>query len=284
MRHFCFLVLGIFVPQSIQAQNVRPAKQDVQPFSIGEVRTLRSAILGEDRVLNIYLPAGYNAVDTARYPVVYLLDGSADEDFIHIAGLYQFCAFPWVARAPASIVVGIANVDRRRDYTFPTSVAADRPSFPTAGGSAAFIRFLEEELQPYIARSYRTSAQRTIIGQSAGGLLATEILMKKPRLFTHYLIVSPSLWWDDGSLLGAPLDAYSVAAADVRVYIAVGKEGLAPSAKPHVMEVDIALMAERLKSAPRAAARVQHDYFPAENHATLLHTAAMAGLQWLHGK
>jgi len=32
-----------------------------------------------------------------------------------------------------------------------------------------------------------------IIGQSLGGLLASEILMKKPELFNKYVIISPSL-------------------------------------------------------------------------------------------
>ncbi|MBK7752480.1 MAG: hypothetical protein IPI41_07700 [Flavobacteriales bacterium] len=55
----------------------------------GEVRQLRSVALGQDRVLNIYLPDGYRDT-TATYPVIYVLDGSANEDFPHIAGLVQY--------------------------------------------------------------------------------------------------------------------------------------------------------------------------------------------------
>ena len=43
--------------------------------------------LAEYRVLNIYLPEGYNKMDTVKYPVIYLLDDSANEDFIHIVGV-----------------------------------------------------------------------------------------------------------------------------------------------------------------------------------------------------
>src|SRR6478736_4812087 len=64
-----------------------------QPFVIGQIDELSSTILNEKRTLNIYLPEGYKDQDSLKYPVVYLLDGSANEDFIHVVGLVQFSAF-----------------------------------------------------------------------------------------------------------------------------------------------------------------------------------------------
>ncbi len=58
-----------------------------EPFSIGENFTFHSKMLDEDRQVNIYLPNGYSKDSARTYPVIYLLDGSKDEDFIHIAGL-----------------------------------------------------------------------------------------------------------------------------------------------------------------------------------------------------
>ncbi|MDP4913200.1 MAG: alpha/beta hydrolase-fold protein [Saprospiraceae bacterium] len=58
-----------------------------KPFILGVIDEIYSKELSENSVLNIYLPAGYNKNDTVKYPVIYLLDGSADEDFIHIVGL-----------------------------------------------------------------------------------------------------------------------------------------------------------------------------------------------------
>ena len=74
-----------------------------KPLIIGEIDEIQSAILLEKRTLNIYLPDGYNVNDTIKYPVVYLLDGGTDEDFIHITGLYQFNSFPWINRVQPSI-------------------------------------------------------------------------------------------------------------------------------------------------------------------------------------
>jgi predicted alpha/beta superfamily hydrolase len=257
--------------------------QTKKPFVLGEIRELQSAELGEKRILNIYLPAGYEQDSEARYPVIYLLDGSADEDFIHIVGLVQFNNFPWIDRVPKSIVVGIANVDRRRDFTFPTSIAEDRKSFPTAGRSERFIRFLENELQPFIEKNYRTSNARMLIGQSLGGLLATEILLKKPRLFDKYIIISPSLWWDDGSLLDQKSEIFEQGfSPKTDIYIGVGKEGLTPGRRPRVMEVDANLLADRLRKTKSPNVRVYFDYLPEEDHATITHSAVFNAFRLLY--
>lgn len=168
-----------------------------EPFSIGETKKVKSIILNEERTLNIYLPNGFDKEKI--YPVIYLLDGSVDEDILHVSGLVHF--FNLMYEMPEFIIVGIGNVDRKRDFTFPTDIEALKKEYPTTGHSAKFIEFITNELQPYIESNYKTNSTKYLIGQSLGGLLACEILLKKPELFTHYLITSPSLWWDDESLL-----------------------------------------------------------------------------------
>ncbi len=71
-----------------------------------------------------------------------MLDGSADEDFIHIVGLVQFNSFEWINHLPKSIVLGIATVDRKRDFTFPTNIEEDKKIIQNSGHSEMFIRFL----------------------------------------------------------------------------------------------------------------------------------------------
>lgn len=79
-----------------------------KPFVLRTVHTIQSNELSETRVLNIYLPEGYTHDDNSRYPVIYLLDGSADEDFIHVSGIVQFFNFPWVNNA------GVVHCSRHR--------------------------------------------------------------------------------------------------------------------------------------------------------------------------
>ena len=256
-----------------QTPKTRPP-ENAKPFVLGEIQEVQSKVLAEKRILNVYLPEGYTRNDTARYPVIYLLDGSADEDFIHVVGLVQFNTFDWIAQLPKSIVVGIATVDRRRDFTFPTTIAEDRKKYPTAGHSDRFIAFLETELQPFVERTYKTRGAKTLIGQSLGGLLATEILFKKPALFTKYIIVSPSLWWDNGSLLDqTPQIGKDTFSQPTDVYIGVGKEGLTPTATPWVMVVVANVLADKLKATGSKAVKVAFDYLPEEDHATIMHQA-----------
>lgn len=245
-------------------------------FVLGRVETLQSGALKEGRVLNVYLPDGYVEGDTGRYPVIYLLDGSANEDYVHIVGLVQFMNM--MGLMPEMVVVGIANVDRRRDFTFPTTVEQDKVDFPTTGGSGAFIQFLGDELIPFVEKHYRSNGTRVLIGQSLGGLLATEILLKRPELFSHYMIVSPSLWWDKESLLAGAEEVFAELPEGVKgVYISVGKEG-------KVMEGDARRLLKLLKGAKRPGLQVEFGYLPKEDHATILHRSIHIGFELLFGK
>jgi predicted alpha/beta superfamily hydrolase len=275
-----------FLTTLIYGQTTKTRQQEnARPFVLGEIREIQSRVLAEKRILNIYLPEGYTQNDTIHYPVIYLLDGSADEDFIHIAGLVQFSSFDWIGQVPKSIVVGIATVDRRRDFTFPTTIAEDKKKYPTTGQSGKFIAFLETELQPFVEKGYKTSGSKTIIGQSLGGLLATEILFKKPALFTKYIIVSPSLWWDNGSLLDhLPQILKDSFVQPTDIYIGVGKEGLTPTATPRVMEVDANVLADKLKSTRSKTVKVVFDYLPEEDHATIMHQAVSNAFRRIYSK
>lgn len=232
-----------------------------QGFMIGEIVDFHSTVLNEDRKLNIYLPNGYSLNSDKTYPVIYLLDGSKDEDFIHISGLVQFCSYSWINMIPESIVVGIENVDRKRDFCFPTTIAQDKIDFPTTGGSEAFMNFIETELQPYIEKAYKVKDEKTIIGQSLGGLLATEILAKKPDLFDKYIIVSPSLWWDGQSLLDKEFASYE---GSKSIYITVGEEG-------RVMKRDAKSLYKKLKKSDNPTTFLEHHFLKEQDHGDALH-------------
>jgi hypothetical protein len=276
VRSFCLFVLMVMGFVAVAQK----------PFVMGEVVELESKQLGEKRTINIYLPEGYKDSDTAKYRVIYLLDGSANEDFPHIAGLVQFYEMMWLM--PKIIVVGIANVNRKCDFTFPitaengkaaaTGKADKWAAFfekemqnPAAGGSEQFMAFVEQELQPYVTTHYRT-AQRTLIGQSLGGLMATEFLAQRPHLFDDYIIVSPSLWWGHEWLIK---QVTPEKLTNKTVYIAVGKEG-------DVMEHDAEQLAKRLQQ--NKATNVIFRPFERETHATILHNAVYDAFRTLYSK
>ena len=244
------------------AQNL-PEKLNETEFSIGKSITVKSSLLDEARTLNIYLPESYSENISKTYPVIYLLDGSKNEDFIHISGIVQFGSFSWINMISESIVVGIGNVDRKRDFTYPSQNKLDQKEFPTSGKSGNFITFLENELQPFIDSNYRTTSTKTIIGQSLGGLLATEILLKKPHLFDNYIIASPSLWWDDEKLLNIEPIIYQ---SNKSIYIAVGKEG-------EVMERTAKALYSKLNQDKKKNTKLYYEFLVDKTHGDVLHIA-----------
>jgi predicted alpha/beta superfamily hydrolase len=258
MKQFTLLFALVFHLLNSYSQN-----NHAKAFTIGETIEFRSQILQENRTLNIYLPDSYKKDSAVNYPVIYLLDGSRHEDFVHIAGLVQFCSFPWLKFIPETIVVGIGNIDRKKDFTFPTTVPEDKASFPTTGASANFMEYIEKEVKPMMEKEYKVDKQGTLIGQSLGGLLATEILLKKPQLFEKYIIISPSLWWDKESLLNLTPEKFRT---DRTVYIAVGKEG-------EMMERVADRLYKQLKSASPGNDRLYFRFFEDKNHGDALHLA-----------
>jgi len=258
MKRIKMIVLFALLPLlGLKAQSIVE-----NPLSIGEVVEIDSKILSEKRRLNIYIP---NDEKERQFDVIYLLDGSMNEDFIHIVGLVQF--FNLMFQMPPTIVVGIKNIDRKRDFTFHTDNAELLEKFPTTGGSKAFIDFVETELLPFIGNKYKVTKKRTLIGQSLGGLLATEILLKKPELFSDYFIVSPSLWWDNESMFDNIENLISKHnEAKVNVFISVGSEG-------RIMEREAKGLYKKLRKSNLKNAKLYYKKLKDENHATVLHNA-----------
>lgn len=161
--------------------------------------TIDSRALAERRTINVYTPPGYAADGGASLPVLYMPDGGLAEDFPHVANTIDSLIALGAIRPV--IVVGIENTQRRRDLTGPTRVASDSTIAPKVGGSAAFRRFVREELMPEVRRRYRCSGETSIVGESLAGLFVVETFLLEPTLFDRYIAFSPSVWWNGGDLL-----------------------------------------------------------------------------------
>ncbi|HET7923207.1 MAG TPA: alpha/beta hydrolase-fold protein [Gammaproteobacteria bacterium] len=163
--------------------------------------TLHSAVLHEDRVINVYMPPGYAAHPKTRYPVLYMPDGGMQEDFPHVARDVDTAIRASEMRP--MLVVGIENTQRRRDMTAPTEVASDRKIAPKVGGAAAFRAFIADELMPAVRQRYRSNGHTAIVGESLAGLFIMETFFAQPKLFDTYIALSPSLWWNNEALAHA---------------------------------------------------------------------------------
>jgi hypothetical protein len=244
------------------------AAQAPTPLAVGETFTIASQVLGERRTINVYAPPGHPLHDGPPLPLVVMPDGGLAEDFLHVAGLVQVGAGNGTMRPV--LLVGIENTARRRDLTGPTTVARDSAIAPVVGGSAAFRRFIREELLPAIAARYRVTNQRTIIGESLAGLFVLETMLAEPTLFDTWIAIDPSLWWNDGTLLRtAPSMLRTTGAAREMVVLA------------HSDQAEIAAASIELAAVLRGARHVTSLLlpFPRETHATIYHPAALAAFR-----
>jgi uncharacterized protein len=159
--------------------------------------TIKSTVLGEDRVVLVRTPTGYET-NKVSYPVLYMTDG--DAHMAHTASTIEFLARN--GRISELIVVGITNSDRTRDLT-PTKAngANVGAQYATAGGADNFLKFIETELIPEIEKRYRVQPYRILAGHSLGGLFAVHAMISRPELFKSYVAVSPSLQWGDEATL-----------------------------------------------------------------------------------
>jgi enterochelin esterase-like enzyme len=136
--------------------------------------TVFSKSIGEDRVITMGVPSGYEK-SGKRYPVIYVLDGEWVFDFANssVSHLSDFSG-----RIPQMIVVGIPNTDRTRDL-FVTLNSKD--------GYGRFLDFLEKELIPFVNKNYRTNGFNAIYGFSSGAGICMQLLATRPNLFDAYI-------------------------------------------------------------------------------------------------
>jgi predicted alpha/beta superfamily hydrolase len=161
-----------------------------------ELLTIRSTVLGEERVFAVVTPTTYSR-SQERYPVLYLTDG--DAHLGHAQATAEFLARNDLM--PEVILVGIPNTSRSRDLTPTPGTAEERAAFPGSGGGERFLDFIEHELVPAVDARYRTVPSRLYAGHSLGGLLGIHALLTRPGLFQAVVAASPSLAWDDALLL-----------------------------------------------------------------------------------
>lgn len=239
-----------------------------------EVHEFRAA---NETLFDLYvaLPEGYVADGSVEYPVFYATDASAS--FAGSVQMYRLMAMgdDELPPLPPMILVGIdrarasgvqTGVTRFFDLT-PTSV----PEFDaglssafgmtvTTGGADTVLGILKEEIIPWVEAHYPAGSDRGIGGYSLGGLFATYALLTSPETFTHYLIGSPSFWWDDGVIFELE-EAYSAEHDDLE-----GKVFMSAGSLEGMMVPDMLRLAETLKTRSYEGLQVETQVLEGESH------------------
>lgn len=267
----------LFIAIPAQAQDAQPLAT-MTPIAIGTSYSFRSEVLDAERTINVWLPASYAENPERLYPVLYVIDGGAEQDFHHISGLAQHGA---ISRTfDEMIVVGIETESRLLELTSPASDPRYPDYMEPNGGAADFRRFIRDEVIPRIAASYRVSGEAALIGESLAGLFVVETLLRAPDLFASYIAISPSLWWDQASLVAdaaALMRQEGHQTGNRRLYLTMANEG-------GTMQAGLETLLVALESqAPESLRWTYVARQDSEHHGSIYHVAALDALRVLYG-
>jgi predicted alpha/beta superfamily hydrolase len=213
--------LAAFTVLSLAAAFSAAAQEDGAPVSIGSYRVIESQALGETRRLLIHLPRGYDGA-AISYPVVYHTYG----DYLSEYYAEAFAVLEELgnsARIPQVILVGIDNIDRYRDLRPLSNDGA--PS-----GVDDYVKFLVDEVFPFVEGHYRANGYRILAGPQAGAIFGLYALQQHPDLFDAFILNNPLVSPPNTELLLARAESFYASQPSLRkfVYITFGGSGDSP--------------------------------------------------------
>ena len=168
-------------------------KDEVFTSGVTKEFTLQSTANGATYDIRVGLPANYNPA-VEKYATIYVLDGK--EIFGFVANRCQEIADQYALKNVLVVSIGYGK-DRSIDYT-PTRVSS------VTGGAPQFLNFIETQLIPKMELDYHADTgrnNRVILGHSYGGLFGAYAFTVNNKVFGNYIMLSPSLWFDNYVLL-----------------------------------------------------------------------------------
>ena len=260
-----------------------------QAINLGQSYSIGTGKASNQVEVNVYLPDSYHKqtstqkasdnnsiIDRAKhYPVLYVIDGGQQQDFKQIAGLGALASInPYIFEE--LIVVGIATQNRLFELTsMNIDKRYDRPA-GDVGGADQFRAKIRHVVQPFIDQNYRTSAKKLVVGESLAGLFISETLLKTPDLFTDYIAVSPSLWYDDRQLTKQAPDLLKKHPDKARsLYLTMANEG-------GTMQKGLDEFLDAIRDSGLENLKTRYiDQRNNEFHWTIYHTAVLDALRWI---
>lgn len=296
------VALLLSLPDMGQAETDTDAWKPAQLIGARE-RIIHSRETGRDYRIQV---AAVGQAPAKGYPVLYVLDGDGVFPFATLLAQSMGMSAADHQAVPLLIVgVGYPNgqlldiAARAEDYTPASedySDTGDRLS-RRFGGAEAFGRFLTGPLRAAIAAEYPVNAgQQSLFGHSYGGLFALHQLLSQPGSFRHYLISSPSIWWNRQRVLQDFSGfAERVKAAGQRPSVHISAAEYEQSLPPHLPAGprQAMLQQRRMVDAMREAATqiqqkagpelaLRQQVYPGQTHATSLVYALTDGIKWLY--
>jgi predicted alpha/beta superfamily hydrolase len=172
-------------------------KKDVFSPALTREFSILSTSNGAKYNIKVALPQNYSP-QTQKYATLYVLDG--EENFNFVAEKCSSISSDMATSNVLVVSIGYGN-DRAVDYT---PVAGGGGAVNGGGGAEKFMLFIKNELIPELENNYGADSSRisrTILGHSFGGLFGAYAFAKYNKVFGNYIILSPSLWYEDEIVL-----------------------------------------------------------------------------------
>lgn len=248
---------------------------------------------GKAYTLNIKLPTNYD--ENKTYQVLYYLDAWWLSDLV--LGTYTILRV--TEKVDDVVLVGINlegdvldwNIQRTLDFTpsvydmpIDQKVGIGKNAIPldssTTGGADVFIQFLETKVIDFVGLTVpNIEENRGFIGHSFGGLFGFYAMQNKPELFTDYILISPSLWWNNQEMLHAGLfEDYTMKTGSGKVYLSYGEGESRWIARSNTR------MDEIMKNLKKYAFDYQFTAYEKADHNSVLPRALYDGLLYLYAK
>jgi predicted alpha/beta superfamily hydrolase len=278
-------------PVEAQTASRTPAVEG-RPYELtgAQVWTVPDPVSGRSYDVLVSLPASYDKDSARRYPVLYVTD--ADYAFPVVrsiarrvgdggAGLEDFIL------VGLSYAMGDTPMDsRRRDYTLTPNGPRSAPAGTVHGGGPAYATYVQSKVLPFVDGKFRTDPKRRVyMGHSYGALLGAHILFTEPTTFSHYILGSPSIWYDKKHLLGVEAryaETHRDLPAKVFLYIG-GFETLRPGDARYNtdadMVADMRLFEQRLKGRKYPSLTIASEIVEGEDHLSVFPSGFTRGLK-----
>lgn len=162
-----------------------------EKFESGSTKefSLQAAANGATYDIKVGLPDNYNTAGE-KYATIYVLDGK--DIFGFVANQCKQISESYAAKNVIVVSIGYGR-NRSIDYT-PTKVSS------VTGGAPEFLNFIETQLIPAIQQQFHADTSRSsrvILGHSYGGLFGAYAFAVHNKVFGNYILLSPSLWFDN---------------------------------------------------------------------------------------
>lgn len=165
-----------------------------------EIVPIKDSVSDGQYELYIKLPQTYSDSSKTHYPVIYFTDADWHIEQLSVAQEYLLndvilVGISWQKDMPANLINEVGPyVSRFRDYTLLETKNADRQTKYQFGKASSHLRFIREQVIPYVEKNYRTNPHnRSYFGYSAGGEFGSYITVAQPDTFKNYILGSPSL-------------------------------------------------------------------------------------------